>query len=97
MVTDDSSGGPAGSSEVAALLHELTEALTALGNYVAAAHRRVTDTPELIREELEETLSKGLVQYERAATAVHLIATLYRRDEDESAASNGQNITRNDA
>lgn len=97
MVTDDSSGGPAGNSEVASLLHELTEALTALGSYVAAAHRKVADRSEPIREEIDELLGKGLVQYERATTAVHLLAVLYRREQGgDTEISGEQDTARND-
>jgi hypothetical protein len=66
--------------EKAALLHEVTEALTALGNYLDVAHRKFKDQPEPRQEDLGEALKKSLGQYERAAEAVRRLSDIFRRE-----------------
>lgn len=50
----------------AALLHELMEALTATGNYLAAANRISESETRLGQQTLVQALEKGLAQCERA-------------------------------
>lgn len=52
------------------LLRETTEALTALGNYLAVVQREFENHPGLMQEVLGEALRKSLGQYERAAEAI---------------------------
>lgn len=68
------------SADEAALLHELSEALTALGNYLAAARREFEVHPGPMQEVLGEALRGGLSQYERAAEAVRRLRTRLFRD-----------------
>jgi phosphoglycerate-specific signal transduction histidine kinase len=67
------------SDEKAAHLHELTEALTALGNYLAAAHRRLADQPDR-PSEVRNILARSLEQCERAGEALRRLGRLYRRE-----------------
>jgi hypothetical protein len=68
------------SADEAALLHELSEALTALGNYLAAAQREFEVYPGPMQEVLAEALRGGLTQYERAAEAVRQLRGRLFRD-----------------
>jgi phosphoglycerate-specific signal transduction histidine kinase len=58
------------------VLHELTEALTALGNYLEAAQRQFENRQEV----LGETLRASLGQYERVAECLHRLRTLIYRE-----------------
>lgn len=60
----------------AALVHELTEALTALGNYLASANRLNDSAPRSQR--LGEALEKSLGQHERAVEATRRLRDLGR-------------------
>jgi len=60
----------------AALLHELIEALTALGNYLAAAQRELENQPALKQEVVEEAIRKSLSQYDRASEATRRLQAL---------------------
>jgi len=60
----------------AALVHELTEALTALGNYLASANKIYDSTPQSQR--LGEALEKSLGQHERAVEATRRLRDLGR-------------------
>ena len=61
----------------ATLVSELTEALTALGNYLAAANKLViSPLPEPQR--LSEALQKSLRQHERAVEAIRRLRALNR-------------------
>jgi phosphoglycerate-specific signal transduction histidine kinase len=64
----------------AALLHELAETLTALGNYLAVAHRKFEDQPKPRQEGLGEALEKSLSQQERASVALRRLNDLLRRE-----------------
>jgi phosphoglycerate-specific signal transduction histidine kinase len=65
--------------ETAALLHQLSEALTALGNYLAVVHRKFANEgdPE---PEMRDLLAKSRAQYERAAETVRRLRALLRRE-----------------
>jgi len=65
--------------EKAAPLHEVIEALTALGNYLAAAHRKFEEQPEP-QEDLGEALGKSLGQHERASEAVRRLSNFFRHE-----------------
>jgi len=67
-------------ADQAALVHELIEALTALGNYLAAAQRQF----EHRREGLGESLRASLGQYERAAECVRGLHDLVLRERSKS-------------
>jgi len=60
------------SADEAALVRELIEALTALGNYLVAAHREFENQ----QRPLGEVLRQSLNQYERAAEAVRRLREL---------------------
>ena len=65
------------------LVRELVEALTALGNYLAAAHQELENQSAGLppREALSETLRKSLDQYERASKSVRHLRQLFFREE----------------
>jgi hypothetical protein len=64
------------SNEKIALVRELIEALTAVGNYLAAANRIVGGEPRLPQDSIGEALEKGVGQFERASEAVCRLHTL---------------------
>jgi hypothetical protein len=64
------------STDQATLLRELIEALTALGNYLAVAHREFENQPWKTQEALSEALRKSLCQYERAAECLRWLRQL---------------------
>ncbi len=68
------------SDEKVALLHEMIEALTALGNYLGAAQRKFKQQPEPRPEGLREALKKSLGQHERASETVRRLNDLRRRE-----------------
>ena len=57
------------STETGGPVRELVEALTAIGNYLAAAKRILADGPTPPVERLVGVLDKTMGQYERAAKA----------------------------
>jgi hypothetical protein len=63
----------------AALLHERAEVLTALGNYLAASHRRLEDQPDPPLE-VSDILAKSLKQCERADEALRQLNRISRRE-----------------
>ena len=71
-------GGPLASeaSPVATLVSELTEALTALGNYLASANKLVISSPLPGPPRLSEALQKSLCQHERAVEATRGLRAL---------------------
>ena len=61
--------------EAAQIVHELAEALTALGNYLAAtAH--ISDSGKVSHGEIRKALERGLSQHERASVALHRLRVL---------------------
>ena len=64
------------SADEVALVRELIEALTALGNYLAAAQREFANH----QETLGEALRQGVGQYERAAEALRRLRDRLLRD-----------------
>jgi hypothetical protein len=62
----------------AALVGELTEALTALGNYLASANKLVISSPLPGPQRLSEALQKSLCQHERAVEATRRLRALNR-------------------
>jgi hypothetical protein len=73
-------GPPKNRASEKAVLHEVTEALTALGNYLAVAHRKFEEQPEPRQEGLGEALEKSLGQQERASEAVRRLNNILRRE-----------------
>jgi hypothetical protein len=63
---------------MAALVSELTEALTALGNYLASANKLVISSPLPGPQRLGEALQKSLCQHERAVEATRRLRALNR-------------------
>jgi hypothetical protein len=61
--------------EVAQVVHELAEALTALGNYLAAT-AYISDGGKANHGQIREALEKGLSQHERASVALHRLQVL---------------------
>jgi hypothetical protein len=82
MVGDQDVGGPKPPAREPVVemqvVHELVEALTALGNFVAAA-ARITDTGKGIDDDFRSALAGALAQYERAAAAVHQLRVILMR------------------
>ena len=60
------------SDDSSALLRELIEALTALGNYLSVVQQEMKNHPALTQDlfVFEETIRKALDQYDRASQAV---------------------------
>jgi hypothetical protein len=70
---------PAGeAAPTAALVSELTEALTALGNYLASANKLVISSPSPEPQRLGEAIRKSLCQHERAVEATRGLRALNR-------------------
>ena len=70
---------PAGeTAQTAALVIELTEALTALGNYLASANKLAIGSPLPGPQRLSEALQKSLRQHERAVEAIQRLRALNR-------------------
>ena len=65
-----------GNDDRVALLHELIEALTALGNYLAAAQRELENQPALKQKVFERVIRHSLIQYDRAVEAIRQLQTL---------------------
>jgi len=65
-------------ASAATLVSELTEALTALGNYLASANKLVISSPLPGPQPLSEALQKSLGQHERAAEATRRLRALNR-------------------
>ena len=65
-----------GNDDRVALLHELIEALTALGNYLAAAQRELENQPALKQKVFERVICHSLIQYDRAVEAIRQLQTL---------------------
>jgi len=58
------------------LVQELTEALTAVGNYLAAANRMIGGESPPAQHSLAEALEKSVGQCERAGSAVRRLRLL---------------------
>ena len=63
---------------VGALVSELSEALTALGNYLASANKLVVGSTLPGLQRLSEALQKSLCQHERAVEATRGLRALNR-------------------
>jgi hypothetical protein len=73
------------STETGGPVRELAEALTAIGNYLAAASRILADGPTPPVERLGDVLDKSMGQYERAAKAarqLHRLTVCGGEDDD---------------
>lgn len=77
------------SADQATLLRELIEALTALGNYLAAAHREFEKQPCERQEALSGALRKSVSQYDRAAECLRRLRQLLLRDRRSNADQQG--------
>src|SRR5271168_2089384 len=86
MMADDARNTPLKdpTREAAALLHELAEALTALGNYVEVSKRKIECQPALMPEGLGQAVEKSLGQYERAVVAVRRLRKILLRENRSS-------------
>ena len=62
----------------ATLVSELTEALTALGNYLASANKLAIGSPLPGPQRLSEALQKSLCQHGRAVEAIRRLRALNR-------------------
>jgi hypothetical protein len=82
-------GPPENRASEQAVLHEVSEALTALGNYLAVAHRKFEEQPEPRQEGLGEALKKSLGQQERASEAVRQLNNILRREAARNADPGG--------
>jgi len=73
-------GAPSASkaAPAATLVSELTEALTALGNYLASANKLVISSALPGPQRLSEALEKSLGQHERAVEATRRLRALNR-------------------
>ena len=66
------------SEELAQVVYELTEALTALGNYVAAA-AQISNGGKATSGDIRKALEAGLIQHERASIGVRRLRKLVMR------------------
>jgi hypothetical protein len=83
MLGDQDAGGPKSppeepAEEVMLVVYDLVEALTALGNFIAAA-AQVTDAGRGIDDDVRKALAGALAQYERATADVHQLRLLLTR------------------
>jgi hypothetical protein len=69
---------PSEATPGATLVSELTEALTALGNYLASANKLVISSQLPGPQRLNEALQKSLGQHERAVEATRQLRALNR-------------------
>lgn len=69
---------PDGAARTAACARELTEALTALGSWLAAANLEVRGTPGLVGDKLRRTIQESIAQQRRAGSAVRELHELLR-------------------
>ena len=81
---DEAEGGGAGSSPTqadaeAGLVHELTEAHTALGNYLLALKQMFEDGPWAPEARLREVIHQSIGQSERADKALRDLRNLLAR------------------
>jgi hypothetical protein len=67
-----------GEAPAAALVSELSEALTALGNYLASANRIFISSAMPLPQPLSEALQKSLHQHERAIEATRRLRAVNR-------------------
>jgi phosphoglycerate-specific signal transduction histidine kinase len=65
-----------------ALLHEMAEALTALGNYLAVAQHEAQHQPQM--QEVSDALQKSFGQYERAALCIRRLRQLFFREDSSN-------------
>lgn len=81
MVTASDGGGgrPRGPTGEAATLHELLEALTAVGNYLETASHLLGAELSPNRKTLAEVVEKSSVQTERASAAARQLRDLLHR------------------
>jgi TolA-binding protein len=70
----DEGQASAGQERADALFHELSEALNALGNYLAAAQQKFPDSPELA-----ELLLKAGGQHDRACRTLRRLRAVAER------------------
>ena len=76
----DAKDPPRSSADTApALLRELIEALTALGNYLALADNLTAESTDSLPERLGDAIEKSIAQYERAARSARRLRDLYGR------------------
>jgi hypothetical protein len=66
------------STETGGPVRELTEALTAIGNYLAAADRILDGAATPVAERLRDAVDKSMAQYGRAANAARQLNRLLR-------------------
>jgi len=78
MPTDRNTGGE--STETTALVRELSEALTAVGNYLAAAHRIIAAESRPNQDPIAAAIEKSAGQCERASEAVRRLHALLLSD-----------------
>jgi hypothetical protein len=64
------------STETGGPVRELVEALTAIGNYLAAADRILDGATTPVAERLSDVLGKSMAQYGRAANAARRLNKL---------------------
>jgi hypothetical protein len=76
-MSTDWAGRPPSNDGRTADLRELAEALTALGNYLAASHGIVVGRGSCTQEILGEALQKATDQHERSAAAVRRLRRLF--------------------
>ena len=80
MIDDDQDRGSqdAPPEELTQIVHELAEALTALGNYVAAA-AQISNGGKATSGDIRKALEAGLSQHERASIGVRRLRKLVMR------------------
>ena len=82
MATDrhlgpETNPSPHADAEIGGPVHELAEALTALGHYLAAVNRILIEGAEPeVAETLRDVLTNSMAQYERAVDAARQLRKL---------------------
>jgi hypothetical protein len=77
--SDGGGGPPRGPTGEAATLHELLEALTAVGNYLEAANHLLGAELSPNQKTLSEVVEKSLAQTERASATARQLRDLLHR------------------
>ena len=80
MINDDQDRGSqdAQPEELTQIVHELAEALTALGNYVAAA-AQISNGGKATSGDIRKALEAGLIQHESASIGLRRLRKLVMR------------------
>jgi hypothetical protein len=87
--THDAGGAahPDRDGRIAVNVRELTEALTALGSWLAAANLELRSASGTTGDRLSRAIEEGLTQHRRASIAIRALHDLLRADRDDGPVS----------